>query len=165
MGGRVQKCVPANAKGRWMSKSRKLIVLALAVGVIGALVVAQALATTTTWSGAGNNDHVFKVSFKKVSGHPSKVKDFASKQLHYTCTDNSTFRANTTIHTPMAVHSGSFSRTSSFTNGNVKVNYTISGKFASKTKATGTYKERRSLVSDPTTHCDSVKEPWTAHKQ
>ena len=75
-------------------------------------------------------------------------------------------RADTTIHTPITVHSGSFSRTSSFTNGNMKVSYTITGKFASKrTKATGTYKERRSLVSNPSTHCDSLKEPWTTHKQ
>jgi hypothetical protein len=117
---------------------------------VGALIAIQALAATTTWSGAGNTDPVFKVSFKKVSGHPAHVRAWNSKQLHFKCTDNTTFRSNTTINTPIAVHSGSFSRTSSFTNGNVKVNYTISGKFVSKTKATGTYKERRSLVSDPT---------------
>ena len=86
-----------------------------------------------------------------MAAEPVKVKDFASKQLHYKCTDNSTFRADTTIHTPITVHSGSFSRTRSFTNGNVKVSYTITGKFASRTKATGTYKERRSLVSNPST--------------
>jgi hypothetical protein len=151
-----------------MSKSRKMIVAATLVAAIGAFVAAQALAATTTWSGAGNNDPVFKVSFKKVSGHPSKVKDFASKNLHYTCTANtgqSPFRASTTIHTPIAVHSGSFSRTNSFNSGNIKVSYTISGKFASKTKATGTYKERRALIADPTKHCDSLKEPWTTHKQ
>src|SRR5436309_15431848 len=104
-----------------MSKSRKLIVLAIAVGAVCALVVAQALAATTTRSGAGTNDPVFKVSFKKVSGRPSKVKDFASKQLHFTCTGTSQppFRANTTIHTPMTVHAGQFSRTASFTSGDI----------------------------------------------
>jgi hypothetical protein len=145
-----------------------LTALVLAASALGAVVAVQAFAATTTWSGAGNNDHVFKVNFKKVSGHPSKVKDFAAKQVHFTCTDNSNidpFRANTTIHTAIPVHSGSFARTSSFTNGNLKVNYTISGEFVSKTKAKGTYKERRSLVSDPSIHCDTLKEPWTAHKQ
>jgi hypothetical protein len=148
-----------------MSKSRKLTILALAVSAVCALVVAQALAATTSWSGAGTNDPVFKVAFKKVSGQPSKVKDFASKQLHFTCTDNSTFRANTTIHTPIPVHGGAFSRASSFTNGDIKVTYTIKGNFLSRRTATGTYKERRSLVSDPSTHCDSLQEPWKAHKQ
>ena len=148
-----------------MRKSRILILVALSAMAVGALIAVQAFAATTTWSGRGDNDHTFKVSFKRVGGQPVKVKDFASKQLHYRCTDNSTFRADTTIHTPITVHSGSFSRTSSFTNGNVKVSYTITGKFASRTKATGTYKERRSLVSNPSTHCDSLKEPWTTHKQ
>src|SRR5205823_14422861 len=109
-----------------------------------------------------------KVSFKKVSGHPAHVKDFASKHLHFTCfttPPTPPFRSNTTIHTPIAVHSGSFSRTASFTNGNIKVNYAISGTFISKRTATGTYKERRSLVSDPTQYCLSKKEPWRAHKQ
>jgi hypothetical protein len=113
---------------------------------------------------------VFKVSFKRVktAGHPPKVKDFASKNLHYTCTANtgqSPFRASTTIHTPIRVRSGSFHRTSSFNSGNIKVSYTIDGEFVSKRTATGTYKERRALISDPTKHCDSLKEPWKAHKQ
>jgi len=153
-----------------MNKSRKMIVAASLVGAIGALVAAQALAATTTWSGAGTNDPVFKVSFKRVktAGHPPKVKDFASKNLHYTCTPNlnqSPFRASTTIHTPIGVHGGSFHRASSFNSGNIKVSYTIDGEFVSKRTATGTYKERRALISDPTKHCDSLKEPWKAHKQ
>ena len=143
------------------------MVLALAVAAVCALVVAQALAATTTWTGAGTNDPVFKVAFTKVkpSGQPAKVKDFASKQLHFTCTDNSQFRANTTIHTPIPVNSAAFSRTASFNSGNIKVTYTITGKFLSVRTATGTYKERRALISDPSTHCDSVREPWRAHKQ
>ena len=153
-----------------MNQSRRMIVAAALVAAIGAFVAAQALGATTTWSGAGTNDPVFKVSFKRVktAGHPPKVKDFASKNLHFTCTANtgqSPFRASTTIHTPITVRSGSFSRTSSFNSGNVKVSYTISGKFVSKRTATGTYKERRALISDPTKHCDSLKEPWKAHKQ
>jgi hypothetical protein len=151
-----------------MSKSRILILVALSAMAVGALIAVQAFGATTKWSGSGNNDHTFKVSFNKVSqsGHPSKVRDFASTKLHFKCSDGTTaFRSNTTIHTPITVHSGSFSRTSSFTNGNTKVSYTISGKFNSKTKATGTYKEKRSLVSDPSVHCDSLKEPWTTHKQ
>ena len=152
-----------------MSKSRKLMVLALAVSAVCALVVAQALAATTTWTGAGTNDPVFKVAFTKVkpSGQPAKVKDFASKQLHFTCTGTSQppFRANTTIHTPITVHSGAFSRTASFFSGNLKVTYTITGKFLSVRTATGTYKERRALASNPSVHCDSVQEPWKAHKQ
>jgi hypothetical protein len=75
---------------------------------VGALIAIQALAATTTWSGAGNTDPVFKVSFKKVSGHPAHVRAWNSKQLHFKCTDNTTFRSNTTINTPIAVHSGSF---------------------------------------------------------
>src|SRR6476661_281339 len=120
-----------------MSKSRLLTAVALAALAVGAVVAVQAFAGTTTWSGAGTDDPVFKVSFKRVktAGHPPKVKDFASKNLHYTCTPNtgqSPFRASTTIHTPITVRSGSFSRTSSFNSGNVKVSYTISGKFVSK---------------------------------
>jgi hypothetical protein len=153
-----------------MSKSRKLMVLGLVVGAVCALVVAQALAATTSWTGAGTNDPVFKVAFTKVkpSGQPAKVKDFASKQLHFTCVTTpptQPFRANTTIHTPITVHSGAFSRTASFTSGNIKVTYTIDGKFLSVRTATGTYKEKRSLVSDPSQYCVSAKEPWKAHKQ
>jgi len=153
-----------------MSKSRLLTAVALAALAVGAVVAVQAFAATTTWSGAGTNDPVFKVSFKRVktAGHPPKVKDFASKNLHYTCTANtgqSPFRASTTIHTPIGVHGGSFHRTSSFNSGNIKVSYTIDGEFVSKRTAKGTYKERRALISDPTKHCDSLQEPWKAHKQ
>ncbi len=150
-----------------MSKSRILVLVALSAMAVGALIAVQAFAATTTWSGRGDNDHAFKVSFKRVGGQPVKVKDFATKQLFFNCSSNgpADFRADTTIHTPITVHSGSFSRTSSFTSGSTKVNYTITGKFASGTKATGTYKERRSLISDPSVHCDSAKQPWTTHKQ
>jgi hypothetical protein len=149
-----------------MSKSRRGVVLALAVGAVFALVVAQALAATTNWSGAGTSDTVWKMGFKKVvtNGQPTKVKDWRSRQLRFRCTDNSTFRSNTDIATPIRVSSGSFSRTSSFTNGNVKVSYTISGHFNGQT-ATGTYKEKRSLVSDPSISCASAQQPWRAQKQ
>ena len=95
------------------------------------------------------------------------MKNWDSKQLRFHlhgCLPTP-FRANTMIHSPITVHNGEFSRTGSFTNGNVKVTYTINGKFVSVTTATGTYKERRALVSDPSTHCDSEREPWRAHKQ
>ena len=149
-----------------MSKSRRCVVLALAVGAICALVVAQALAATTSWSGAGTNDTVWKVGFKKVvtSGQPTRVKDWSSKQLRFRCVDNSFFRADTNIHTPVAVRSGSFSKTGSFTSGNVKVTYTITGSFNGRT-ATGTYKERRSLVSDPSTYCAAAQQSWRASRQ
>ncbi|MGH2966901.1 MAG: hypothetical protein ACRDMH_16185 [Solirubrobacterales bacterium] len=153
-----------------MTKSRLLTAVALSALAVGAVVAVQAFAATTTWSGAGTNDPVFKVSFKRVktAGHPPKVKDFASKQLHFTChttPPQPAFRSNTTIHTPITVHSGNFFASRSFTNGNIKVNYTIDGEFVSKRTATGTYKERRSLVSNPTQYCVSAKEPWKVHKQ
>ena len=145
------------------------MVLGLVVGAVCALVVAQAFAATSSWTGAGTNDSVFKFAFTKVkpSGQPAKVKDFASKQLHFTCTGTTQppFRANTTIHTPITVHNGAFSRTASFNSGNIKVTYTITGKFLSVRTATGTYKERRALLSNPSVHCDSVQEPWKVHKQ
>ena len=150
-----------------MSKSRKLVALALAAAVVGALVAAQAFAATTSWSGAGTNDPVWKLSFKKekLSGHPAHVKNWNSKQLRFTCTDASTFRAATIISSPITVQNGEFSRTGSFTNGNVRVTYTINGEFVNNTTATGTYKEKRALVSDPSTHCDSKREPWRVRKQ
>jgi hypothetical protein len=150
-----------------MSRSRKLVALALAAAAIGALVVAQAFAATTSWSGSGTNDTVWKLTFKKekLSGHPAHVKNWNSKQLRFTCTDASTFRADTNIASPITVQNGEFSRTRSFTNGNVKVTYTINGEFVNATTATGTYKEKRALVSDPSVHCDSRREPWRTRKQ
>jgi hypothetical protein len=150
-----------------MSKSRRWAVLALATGAVFAMVVAQALAATTIWGGAGTSDTVWKMGFKKVvtSGQPTRVKDWRSRQLRFRCTDNSTFRSSTDIHTPIGVRNGSFSKTSSFTNGNVKVTYTITGKFTSRTRANGTYKEKRALVSDPSISCASAQQPWQASKQ
>ena len=133
-----------------MSKSRRLTAVVFAASAVGRV---------RCGPGARGDDHVEwrrnqrsclqgQLQEGEASGHPSKVKDFASKQLHYTCTANtgqSPFRASTTIHTPITVHSGSFFADQLFNSGNIKVSYTITGKFASKTKATGTYKERRAL--------------------
>ncbi len=152
-----------------MSKSRKWIVPVLAVAAVGALVVAQALAGTTTYSGAGTDDPVMKVSFDKVKskGHPTKVKNWSVKSLHYDCVGTDDFRSFTNLHgTISKVQNGRFSYNQSHLSDSGGIRYTnqISGKFVSKTKATGTYKERRELVSDPSTYCVSKREPWSAHK-
>lgn len=155
-----------------MSRFRKLSALALAVGVGGALVVAQALATTTTWRGAGTEDSVMKVSFKraKTRGHPAKVKEWSVKDLHYTCTDDDPppFRSSTTLHGTIAkVHDGKFSYSDSLLSedGTIRYTNTIRGEFVSKHKATGTYREKRALVGDPSAYCISEKEPWSANRQ
>jgi hypothetical protein len=151
-----------------MSKSRRLTGLAIAVAVIGALVVVQAFAATTTWKGNGTNDTAITVSFKKVSGHPSKVKDWKINHLHFTCHNTPNFRSGTSLQgTISQVHNGKFSYHKSHYNSDHTIKYTdqIDGQFVSKTKATGTYKERRELDSDPTTYCVSAREPWKATKQ
>lgn len=151
-----------------MSKSRKLTALALAVGAVCALVVAQAIATTTSWNGAGTDDPVFKVSFKRVSGHPAKVTEWSAKNLYYNCVGTNDFRSSTNLHgTISKITNGKFSFSGSHYNSAHTIKYTnrISGEFVSATKATGTYKERRELVSDPSTYCVSDKEPWSANKQ
>jgi hypothetical protein len=149
-----------------MSKSRRTLAIVFAALAIGALVAATALAATTTWRGNGTRDTRITVSFKKVSGQPSKVKNMNIGRLHFDCQNTDDFRSGIAFPT-MQVHAGQFSRNATYTNADGSIRYTtrLSGKFLSPRTATGTIKQRRTVVADPSTTCTTVEEPWRAHKQ
>jgi hypothetical protein len=146
-----------------MSKSRGLIAGGLSVAAIGAFVVAQALATTTTWKGTGTRDPQLTVSFKKVSGHPAKVKYFKARNMHYACVGTNDFRSGLDLP-PMKVHRGRFSFSGTANQNGVTYKATLSGEFVSKRTAKGTVKETRTVNADTTIHCTG-QEPWRAHRQ
>jgi hypothetical protein len=150
-----------------------MMVVAFVVAAIGALVVAQALAASTTWKGNGTNDTKVTVKFKRVTSHgnPTKIKDFAIGQLHFTCTSaaqTDPFRSGLSRTGVVAtVHGGKFSyvRTTYSPQHTIKYNTTFKGEFVSGRTATGTIKQKRSLVSNPGASCASKTEPWKVHKQ
>jgi hypothetical protein len=156
-----------------MKKSRRMIVAATLVAAVGAFVVAEALAASTTWKGNGTDDPVLTVKFKRVKthGHPAKIKDLDIQRLHFTCTANTgvdPFRSGLSRSGAIAtVHGGefSYSATTSSPSGNIKYNTSFKGEFVSGRTATGTIRQKRSLASDPTQYCISKTEPWKVHKQ
>jgi hypothetical protein len=136
-------------------------------------VAAEALGATTIWKGNGTDDPVLTVKFKRVktSGHPAKVNDFEAGQLHFACTANTgldPFRSGfSRAGTIATVHSGKFSYSATTYNSahTIKYNTSIVGEFVSRSTATGTIRQKRSIVSDPTAYCVSKTEPWKVHKQ
>jgi hypothetical protein len=154
-------------------KSRKMMVVALVVAVIGALVVAQALAATTTWKGNGTDDSRLTVKFKraKSQGRPAKIKDLEIGQLRFVCTpaaQTDPFRSGLSRSGVVAtVRGGDFSyvATTFSPSGSIKYNTTFKGEFVSGRTAKGTIKQKRTLVSNPNASCTSKTEPWKVHKQ
>jgi hypothetical protein len=156
-----------------MSKSRKLIVVALAIAAMGALVVTEALGATTFWKGNGTADPAMTVKFRKVkvSGDPAKIKEFDVQQLHFVCHGPGApdpFRSGLIHHGTIAtVRNGKFSYSATTYNSahTIKYNTHINGEFVSARTATGTVKQRRTVVSNPSVYCVSNEEPWKANKQ
>jgi hypothetical protein len=153
-----------------MSKSRKLIALALGAVAVCAIVVAQAFAGTTIWKGNGIDDPQMTVKFErvKVSGEPAKIREFEVQNMFFDCQGASDFRSGLIRHgTISKVHNGQFSYSAITYNSEhtVKYNTSIDGEFVSSIKAKGTVKQKRTLVSNPDTYCVSAREPWKALKQ
>jgi hypothetical protein len=156
-----------------MSKSRRWIALALAVGAVFALVVAQALAATTFWRGNGTADPVMTVKFRKAktSGNPAKIKEFEVQQLRFRCFGPGApdpFRSGLVRHgTISKVRSGEFHYSATTYNAarTIKYNTSINGEFVGPRKAVGDVRQKRTVVSNPNTYCVSNREPWQGFKQ
>lgn len=153
-----------------MSRSRKLIAIALAIAAMGALVAAEALGATTFWRGNGTEDPVMTVKFQKakLSGQPARVKEFEVQKLFFNCQGTGDFRSGLVRHGSISkVTNGKFAYSATTFNSahTIKYNTSINGEFVSGLTATGTVKQRRTLVSNPDVTCVSAREPWRARKQ
>jgi hypothetical protein len=156
-----------------MSKSRRLIVVGLAITAMGALVVAEALGATTYWRGNGTDDPVMTVKFRKVKnpGDPAKIKEFEVQRLRFVCHGPGApdpFRSGLVRHGTLAnVRNGEFHYSATTYNDahTIKYNTSINGEFVSARTAKGDVKQRRTLVSNPDVYCVSDREPWRASKQ
>ena len=156
-----------------MKKLRKVAFVAFVIAALGALVAAQALGASAIFKGNGTEDPVLEIKFKRVKKHgqPAKIKNFEANDLYFTCQADppidpfrSGFSRDGTLD---KVHNGKFSynKVTYSESGNIKYNTRVEGEFVSKRKVKGTVKQRRTIVSDPSTYCISEEEPYKALKQ
>lgn len=142
------------------TKTRLAIVAAV---VALAVPAAVALAAATTFKGNGTDDPEVTVKFKRHGGAHPYVNGFQTMKMLYECSDGTTtFRSGVNLGTlKLGVKdNGKFSFHGTADEDGVHYEARISGKFTSKSKATGTTTETR---SKGIAKC-SAKEPWEATK-